>query len=624
MKIQTVSGDQSRSFPPKSIFLMLVSFPLAWFLVRYLRLPLNNTLLLPTAFLLFAVQNRGSGCFRLQGKKLPYIVVFSALLSICLVFSQHIDLDYTNVVASTSENAFSPFVPLDILAFFVLTYLLCLILVCLFSFLGLLSRPRERAAVPLQTGIAPSQIKWMLLLTAVFFVAWLPYFLVYYPGLIYGDSLNSLTQAVHAAPYTNHFPLLYTLFIELCLQIGCAIADITLGCAIYTLVQMLVLGLLCAYLICWLYHKGISKAACFFFVLVFCFMRCFPQHAVSMWKDPVFSAALMFYSLKLFDLVLSRGEIGRKVSFLVESLLGILTVCFTRNNGVYIVAFCLVMLFAVAFRQKLLARMRGILILHLVCVVFVVVLTGPVFNHLGVGNETAESLGIPLQQIARTVTYDGTFTEEDLAFVNELLPLENWKADYTPSLVDPVKWDTSFNTAFFTENKGEFLAVWFRTLLRNPARYVESWILSTYGYWSPSLWDLNSMTSNITSGNLYSFETWYVPLGIERQDPFADTSWTAIFSISTPLPAIGLITWVIFFMVLYACWKGGPRFSIVFAPAVGNLLTLMLAAPMAYWPRYSLVYLYMLPAILLFPKLVPACGATARPGQEIQPQSTQP
>lgn len=609
MNTKTVAEDQNRSLSPKNIVLMLVSFPLAWFFVRYLRLPLNATLLLPTAFLLFAAQNRGLGCFRLQQKKLPYFVAFSILLSICLIFSQHINLDYTDVVASTSENAFTPFSPLDLLAFFVLTYLLSLILVYLFSFPGLLSRHRNRASVQLQTGIAPSQVKWLLLLTALFFIAWLPYFLVYYPGLIYGDSLNSITQAIHAAPYTNHFPLLYTFFIELCLNIGCAIADITLGCAIYTLIQMLALGLLCAYLICWLYHKGISKSVCFFFILVFCFMRCFPQHAISMWKDPIFSAALMFYSLKLFDLVLSKGSIGNKVSLIVEILLSILVVCFTRNNGIYIIAFCLVLLLAIAYRQKLFARFRDILILHLACLLFVAVLTGPVFKHFGIENEAVETFGIPLQQIARTVTYDGDFTEDDLAFVNEILPLENWKADYTPSLVDPVKWDPSFNAAFFTENKGEFLAVWFRTLLCNPGRYVEAWILSTYGYWSPTSWELGGFKNNIMFGNPSALDTWYLPLDIDQQNLTRNDNLKTVFSLTTPTLYIGLLTWVIFFMVLYACWKGGPRFSILFAPAIGNLLTLMLAAPMAYWPRYSLVYLYMLPAILLFPQLTPSCEA---------------
>lgn len=608
MNTKTVAEDQNRSLSPKNIVLMLVSFPLAWFLIRYLRLPLNATLLLPTDFILFAVQKRGLECFRQQCKKLPYLIVFSVLLSVCLVFSQHIDPTFTTTITHADGNEFSPFTFLDILAFWVLSYLLCLFLVCVFTCINRFPYFRSHSS-QFKPGIAPSQIKWLFLLATIFFIAWLPYFFIYYPGLIYGDSLNSVTQALHAAPYTNHFPLIYTFFVELCIKIGTFIGDLTLGCAIYTVIQMLVIGFLCAYLVCWLYHKGISKSVCFFFILIFCFAQCFPQHAISMWKDPIFSAALMFYSLKLFDLVLSKGSIGNKVSFIVETLLSILVVCFTRNNGIYIIAFCLVLLLAIAYRQKLFTRLRGILILHLACLLFVAVLTGPIFKHFGIENEAVETFGIPLQQIARTVTYDGDFTEDDLAFVNEILPLENWKADYTPSLVDPVKWDLSFNAAFFTENKGEFLAVWFRTLLRNPGRYVEAWILSTYGYWSPTSWELGGFKNNIMFGNPSALDTWYLPLDIDQQNLTGNDNLKTVFSLTTPTLYIGLLTWVIFFMVLYACWKGGPRFSILFAPAIGNLLTLMLAAPMAYWPRYSLVYLYMLPAILLFPQLTPSCEA---------------
>lgn len=597
----TVAGA---SFSPYTLVLLLVSLPLSWFLVTYLRLSTTPTLLLPAAFLIFLAQHRGIHEVSTQKKHLIWYLFFSVLLALCLVFSRHIQLDLTYVQGIANGNAFLPLTTMDAVAILVLIYLSCLFLICLFAFLPRRSATQKHPDSHPVTGIRTSQIKWMFALAAILVLAWLPYFLVYYPGLIYGDSMNSVSQAMHVSPYSNHFPLFYTLFVELCLKIGIALADITLGCAIYTIFQMISLGLLLAYLLCWLYNKGISKPVCAFFLVMFCVVRCFPQHAVSMWKDPIFSAVLMFYGLKLFDLLVSEGALATKWSFLIQTLAAIVVICLSRNNGVYIVAFCLAFLFAIALWRKALRSYRRVLVLHLASILCILVLTGPVYDALQIGKDDIESFGIPLQQLARTVAYEGNISEEDLAYLDRLLPLESWQELYKPGLVDSIKWDTSFDTAYFNETKGQFMAVWFRTLLKNPIRYIEAWCLSTYGYWSPSLWELNDYSDNIVAGNPYVLDSWWVDLGIEQTNLTGNDRLMSVFSLSTPMPATGLLTWLTMFVALYAFVRGGNRFCLLLAPAIGNFGTLLIASPSAYWPRYALVYLYMLPVLLVFPQLV--------------------
>lgn len=41
-----------------------------------------------------------------------------------------------------------------------------------------------------------------------------PYLIVYWPGLIFGDLLSSLSQALGSAPLSNHHPVAYTLFLK--------------------------------------------------------------------------------------------------------------------------------------------------------------------------------------------------------------------------------------------------------------------------------------------------------------------------------------------------------------------------------------------------------------------------
>lgn len=72
-----------------------------------------------------------------------------------------------------------------------------------------------------------------------------------------------------------------------------------------------------------------------------------------------------------------------------------------------------------------------------------------------------ESYGIPLQQVARVIAYDGNINNVEEEFVNDIIPVEKLKTVYTPQLVDSIKWNEDFNDNFFENHKKEFLKVWF-------------------------------------------------------------------------------------------------------------------------------------------------------------------
>ena len=106
-----------------------------------------------------------------------------------------------------------------------------------------------------QIGI--SNNKEMLVISGIIFVCWVPYFIKYYPGLIYSDSTLSLSQALGQLPYNNHHPIIYTIFIKVCLEIGRSIGGNTMGVAIYSVLQMMFMSTVFAYSVCWLKNKRI-------------------------------------------------------------------------------------------------------------------------------------------------------------------------------------------------------------------------------------------------------------------------------------------------------------------------------------------------------------------------------
>lgn len=85
---------------------------------------------------------------------------------------------------------------------------------------------------------------------ALIFLAWLPYFLRYYPGLLTSDSIVQLSQAIGISELINHHPIFHTGIIALFVNIGQAIfGNINAGVAFYTIAQMLIMSGIFAFIL---------------------------------------------------------------------------------------------------------------------------------------------------------------------------------------------------------------------------------------------------------------------------------------------------------------------------------------------------------------------------------------
>lgn len=582
---------------------MVLSLLESAILLPYLRIETNPIFVFLAAWGLYKAQ----GYFLRHRENLTrrwMIGVCAGILSAAVVLSCHIRLENVYLVGQPENNAFDPLNVGDLGGFLVVGCLFYLLLADLLLWLRVRRSGATGQEMTMPVGVPKRDTRWVIVIALVLFVVWLPYFLLYYPGLLYGDSLNSVQQALHLVDgYSDHFPLFYTLFIELCLNIGALFGDITIGCAIYTVIQMLALASVLSYFLCWLFHKGVPKSACLLFLLYFALMRAFPQYAISMWKDPIFSAAVVFYGVKLADLFLSGGRLARNKGYLTGLVLCMVVLCLSRNNGIYIALFALVCLL-IALVCRSIRKIRSVVIAHVAVILCILVLTGPVYDRMGIQKDEVESFSIPLQQLARVVVYGGEFSPEDEEFVSKLMPLDRWKEVYCAGLVDNIKWDDTFSKSYLSNHERQLMLVWFRTLLKNPVQYLEAWCLNTYGYWSPNLWELNQYTDNVYAGNISALDHWGVKIPVTPRNLLGSESLKEVFSLATPMPATGLVTCLMLVACLIAAVAGQWAWVFLFLPCMGNILTLFLASPMAYWPRYALASLYALPMLLAVPWLI--------------------
>ncbi len=534
-----------------------------------------------------------------KGERELIICVFSAIFSMSVVLGYHIQMDGEMYTGLMYENYMTSLSLNDLLAWIALTATIAAFLKGLASYLKTKANTVNLSAV---YGIG--NVKTWILTALLIFAAWLPYLLVYYPGFIFGDSLGSIGQAVGGLPWNNHHPIFYTFFLKICLEIGMLVKDITFGCAVYTVIQMIYVALCLGYQICWLKQKGISFEICAMLAVYFGCVPFFAQNSIAMWKDPIFSATLTVWTLLLADFTLSDGMILLKDrSFMWKNALLLTILCFSRNNGIYIGLFCALVMFSVIFIMKKGRVVPGIknLLTNTIFVLLAVgIVIGPVYKGRGLSGEPVESRGIFLNQMARVAAYDGNMSDADREYMDKLLPLEKYKDTYRPCVVDRLKWDENFSQEYLNANLDGFMKTYFSLLVKNPYCYLESWVLNTYGYWAVNRWELNLDEYNIYKGNLnhveYGENYGINPHGLLENENVDMKS--VIRAADSPI-SLAVLTWLVFFIVLLILKNRKWVWGIVMAPSLGLVATLFIATPYAYWQRYGLAQYYLVPVYLL-------------------------
>ena len=468
------------------------------------------------------------------------------------------------------------------------------------SFLLLLGACYRRQPQEAGLGKIPQWVFWL-----VIFAAWLPWTIPYYPGMIYWDSSVSINAALWKIT-SNHHPVLYTLLIRLFLKLGNAIASYEFGCFLYTLFQMLFLSGVFAYLLRRLQEYGCKRWFVVLMLLYFALTPLMPMHAVSMWKDPIYSALLLLLSIKTVDLVFSRGEALKQPKEVLLLALCTVATCFARNNGIW----CVLLYWMGVFLFYGLGRkrIRGVLwkAAALASLVLYFAVSGPVYRMLGIYSPFKEMITVPLQQMARTVVYGGDIDPEQQAFIDELM-LEGYQGQYHPCCSDYLKSETYMDIEFLDENKDRFFTTWVGIGLnsvRNFKLYVEAYVLQTF-----ELYSIGDVRMNFTPAGGTELvaddvlERYSIRVRDLSQEWFG-TSWRSVMPMNSPFMSTGSLAWLyIGVLALLLLQRKHKAWLLILLPAMCSWLTLLIGTPIVDWRRYVLPFHYVLPLALALPWL---------------------
>lgn len=534
------------------------------------------------------------------------LALFSILLAFSLVLGYHIVIEngngYRNLM---TESYISPYDISDLCALIFMVPGLYTLLATAFLFVKY-SNPANFPFLfddKAQRVISP---KSLLIIAALLFAACLPYLLLYWPGFLFADSLSSLNQALGFEAFSNHHPFIYTLFIKGCLEVGFIFGlDATGGCALYSIIQMTFLSLCFSYLINWVISRcHLKKEWLLILAAVFGFTPYIATYSVAMWKDPLFSAALVTLSLLLMDFILTKGSVVKESkTWLPFYALMLIIVVFTRNNGVFIVAFLCVttLLMGVFFRRKgSFAGLRSASATSIIILAVFLAITGPLYNIMGVAaTEKVESFGVLLNQMARVAAYEGDMSEADQSYMDSLLPLELYPSTYRPCSIDLLKWDPHFNSEALNDG---FFSHWVSMLLRNPLVYFEAWELETCGFWTINQPTINERVSNISGGvpvNTTShFSDEFARIGIHPENKLGSDGLRSIFAQDESSIPIGFITWGLLFLTLCIVLLDKKSWLVALIPSLCLTATVVLASPLWYSPRYAAAEQFLVPFYL--------------------------
>lgn len=325
----------------------------------------------------------------------------------------------------------------------------------------------------------------------VLLVVYIPYILISYPAIHFGDTCNQIAQGYNfsegTSEYLNlidenvrlngHHPIIHTLFIHLCMVIGKGIfQSYNAGIFLVALTQLLCVLATMSFAISVMVKNKVKLNVIFAVVLYFAFSPRIQNYMFYITKDIFYACVLLLFGIGILK---AQDDNYDKKSFLLVTLSGI-AICLIRNDGKYIAIMSI--FFVILFCKKNRAKNCISILLFLFAIILMYYIIMPVFHITPTSKR--EALSIPFQQTARYLRdYKEEVTPEEYEAISRILICEDLSARYDPVKADPVK--ECYNEFASEEELRSYFKVWFQMFKKHPQVYFEATLNNYYNYFYP-------------------------------------------------------------------------------------------------------------------------------------------
>ncbi|MBR5545515.1 MAG: hypothetical protein IKU70_00820 [Clostridia bacterium] len=448
----------------------------------------------------------------------------------------------------------------------------------------------------------------MLIMLAV----WAPQAVIRYPGAVIFDTVHQLQEFFGDLPFTAMNPPGHTALIGWFVQLGDWLGCAHFGFFMVTLLQMIALSWILAWLLCVLQRLKMPGPLIWAMLACNALLPTYAAYATTVLKDSACTICVLLFMVQTALLVI-RPEIfwekkGRGlVLWAVSGALAILM----RKNGIGMIAPTVAAagIYALCRREWKPVRRWLPLVSGLLAIIIANGSLAWITAQYDVGGGSVrELLSIPFQQTAR-VLREHEVPQEEIDIINEVLDASVISEVYTSHISDDVK--NTFREDATTQELLAYAKVWASHLIRYPSASLDALLGMTHTIFSPTgvhddFYDVKVMQS--FGGGKWRMDEWLYacPLSEYRMP----LKW--LYMLSLKLPVTGLMmnlgANVIATIVLaYLSFRRNRRLWIVWLPAL-LCLGMLLFSPITCI-RYALPVYYAVPllaAVLCHERMYPS------------------
>ncbi|WP_026510942.1 DUF6020 family protein [Butyrivibrio sp. LC3010] len=352
----------------------------------------------------------------------------------------------------------------------------------------------EKSKATASSSVEISRLKQAVMM----FLAWVPYLIIFLPGVANYDTVNQVNDffdGVAPVPFgfiegqetvnvflNAHHPIVPTFIFSFFIGIGRFFGSATAGFLLYILCQMALGAILISGILDDLYNNAETNNGRYLIKAVrvfFMFMPFIPMYMICMLKNTMHSLLFILFIYSLYRYF--AGMDSKPAKSWILFLLILLMLCVTLNTGVYVVLFTGIATLFIKDRN----RYKIILVSMISMVVWFVIFPKVVYPALNVYPGGKQELyGTIFHQTARLVRdNEEEFTEEDKKIIDAVLDYEKIKENFSFEATDPVK-DT-FKLSASDRDISEYLKLWFRMGLRHPIVYLRATFSICGNFFSP-------------------------------------------------------------------------------------------------------------------------------------------
>ena len=471
--------------------------------------------------------------------------------------------------------------------------------------------------VPSTKGLAAFLVdrRPFLIPFAALLIAWLPYWLIYFPGNVSYDTFVQLNNYFGIYEWSNHHPVFGSMLFGGLMQFGRAISGDNLGVFFIILFQNLITAFSCAYATMvmkrWAVPRALRVGVLLYWMLNPLIIFWIPNAA----KD-IPALAVLFLFCVLFLEIIRRAKHGQPYVKLIVIAVAVGIVSALIRHS-YTAAGSLILL--VFLKQPIKRRIMCVLA-GVICLVGTSLAGSALSSAVDAApGSIAESLSIPFQQTARYVRdYGDEVTPEEHAAIDAVLAYDALAVNYRADLSDYVKMTYRENP----DALSEYFKTWFKMFLKHPGTYVQATLANSYSYYCPNgeICDFFQIVnySTISGGP----NTGFFDIGYTFNSKAADAIRPGLYSMllaAKNIPGVnfffhtGNYTWFVIFLALILFRKKKFSFLVGFCPALLTLLT-CIASPVNGDFRYFLPMMVMAPLLLAWT----VYGAYIEPTEELR------